>query len=171
MPDGLLPSVELLHELFAYDVRTGVLTWRPRAFGYLPVRWNKLHAGKAAGTVTPDGSILIKLSDQNYLAHRIIWAMAHGEWPECVLHRNGNRSDNRLKNLRAASRKAVQRNLPMLSPNTSGVRGVSWASRRCKWVASIKIDDFSFNLGTFERKEDAARARLRAEKRRDRLKH
>lgn len=42
-----------------------------------------------------------------YAAHRVIWAMVHDEWPECVRHRNRNDADNRLANLFAMTREGI----------------------------------------------------------------
>lgn len=161
------PSPEELHELLVYDPDTGALTWKPRT-GKWSSRWNAAHAGRPAGGITPQGEIALKIYDQTYLAHRVIWAMVHGTWPECVLHRNRKLADNRLANLRDASRKAVQRSLPVYRTNTSGITGVSWNRATGKWVASIRIDDITFYLGSFDRKEDAAIARQAAARRRDR---
>ena len=47
--------------------------------------------------------------------------------------------------------------------NTSGVRGVSWDSRRQKWVAKIGIHSKNITLGRFDRMEDAVIARRCAE--------
>ena len=164
-----LPTQARLRKLLAYDPETGVLTWKPRKSGHRPAWWNKLYAGKPAGTITPGGPVALKIGNRNFLAHRVIWAMVHGTWPECVVHRNGKLADNRLANLRDASRKGGQRSLRMLSTNTSGVRGVSWSKTRGKWVAQIKIDDWTFCLGAFDEKGAAAQARRAAEVKRDRL--
>lgn len=162
------PSPERLRELLEYDPKTGKLIWKPRQGEGRVAYWNRRHAGTAAGTLCPDGHIAIKIDDTNYLAHRLIWAMVHGTWPECVVHRNRNRSDNRLRNLQDTSRKVVQRRPVIYRTNTSGIRGVSWNRRTQKWVASIRVDDVTINLGSHDTKEAAGRARREGEKRRDR---
>lgn len=160
-----MPSPMRLRDMLDYDAATGVLTWRSRATD----RWNARWAGKRAGTMQPGAGIVVRVEGQAILAHRIIWAIVHGTWPECVLHRNRKLDDNRLENLRDASRQEVQRNLPMLSTNTSGVRGVSWTSKRGKWISQIKIGEFSFCLGAFDTLGEAAHARRLAELRRDQV--
>lgn len=163
-----LPSPEQLRALLDYDQDTGVLTWKPRTRGWRPNWWNAMYAGTVAGTVTPGGPVAIKIHDQNYMAHRVIWAMVHGTWPECVIHRNRKLADNRLKNLRDMSRKAVQRRPVIYRTNTSGVRGVSWNRKSQKWGASIRVADVQINLGSYATKEEAAKARRAGERRRDR---
>jgi hypothetical protein len=162
------PSPERLRELLDYDPKTGILTWKPRT-GHEAARWNSKYAGTRAGSRCPDGHILIKIDDRSYLAHRLIWAMEHGTLPECVVHRNGKRDDNRLKNLRAMTRKAVQRRPVLYRHNTSGIRGVSFNSKTGKWCASIRVDDVTISLGSYATKEEAAKARRAGERRRDRL--
>lgn len=157
------PSPELLRQLLEYDPKSGVLTWRARQ-GKFSSRWNARFAGTVAGTAHPDGYIHVKVHNRSVLAHRIIWAMVYDCWPECIDHKNGRPSDNRLKNLRAVSRKINQRNQRRHSSNTSGRTGVHWNRTRSLWVAQIKMAGRSIYLGGFEDKEAAVRARVRAEK-------
>lgn len=47
--------------------------------------------------------------------------------------------------------------------NTSGVRGVSWHTRVCKWQARIVFQGKGYHLGYFDKLEDATEARETAE--------
>lgn len=157
-----LPTPELLRQLLSYDPKTGHLTWKPR-LGFN--RWNARYAGTIAGATDRYGYLSIKIHDKSYLAHRIIWAMRYGCWVECVDHINGEPGDNRLRNLRAVTRKINQRNQKRHSCNTSGRTGVSWNRHRNVWVAQIGVDGRSVYLGSFDQFDDAVKARIKAEKR------
>lgn len=52
----------------------------------------------------------------------------------------------------------------LFKTNKSGSRGVSWDSKRKKWVAQIVFKGKNYHLGRYEEKEDAASARKEAEK-------
>lgn len=56
----------------------------------------------------------------------------------------------------------INREKPIKS-NKSGVTGVSWDASRNKWVAQIWFQNKYRNLGRFDKKEDAIRARKEAE--------
>ena len=58
--------------------------------------------------------------------------------------------DNRLSNLRLASRKQNCENVKMLSSNTSGFRGVTWHKGAGKWSAQIQHNRENRYLGLFE---------------------
>ena len=103
-----LPSPGKLRELLRYDPETGLLTWKKRT-GKMSDLFNHNFEGKPAGTLRTDGYIAVKVSNVAYPAHRIIWAMVHGEWPECVRHANRIDADNRLLNLRASTRVEINR--------------------------------------------------------------
>lgn len=50
----------------------------------------------------------------------------------------------------------------MSGNNTTGFIGVSWHIRKERYVAQIKVDGKTRNLGQFETAEEAARARDKA---------
>jgi hypothetical protein len=157
----------VLSRLISYDEKTGGLVWlaRPREFSKSDAenkRWNARYAGKPALTfLTPKGYRFGTVLGVYILAHRVVWALAHGKWPDGQIdHQNGLPSDNRLENLRVVSASGNARNRPLRSDNTSGVCGVS--RRRTKWVAAIKADRL-VHLGTFATKEEAISARRAAE--------
>lgn len=79
-------------------------------------------------------------------------------------HINRNPLDNRKGNLRIATAKENARNSSVAKNNTSGVSGVTWNKRDNMWQARIGIDWKSKSLGYFNNKDDAIKARLKAEK-------
>jgi hypothetical protein len=157
-------------ELLFYNPRTGRLFWRPRAEekDRRDKRWNSMFAGKEAGTPCL-GYRYLFYNGRKYLAHRVIWAIAYGEYPRFFIdHINGKRSDNRLANLRDVTRGENQKNMTLPKNNKSGVMGVSWYSKEKKWVAEISTGRVagkrnSVRLGRFDDKNDAIAARKAAE--------
>lgn len=158
-----LPSPEYLREALRYDPETGKLFWRQRYD--VPTCWNTRWAGKEAFTTTmPNGYKQGGINNTNIRAHRVIMAMVNDEWPpEEVDHINGDRADNRLCNLRLATKSENMRNMKLPSDNTSGRIGVSWDKREGKWQAYIVVEGRKKHLGRFARKADAIAAREAAE--------
>ncbi len=97
-------------------------------------------------------------------AHRIIWLLATKEWPkEQIDHINGNRSDNRICNLRDASSGENGRNRKRQNDNKTGVSGVTWSNAHLKWRARIHVNGKRLHLGYYENIEDAIAVRKEAE--------
>jgi hypothetical protein len=75
-----------------------------------------------------------------------------------VDHIDGDGLNNRRSNLRLASRAQNQKNRARPVSNSSGVKGVTWHAARGKWQAQISADNKHYNLGRFDKIEDAAAA-------------
>src|SRR5208283_2571413 len=71
------------------------------------------------------------------LMHQLILPCDDGYEPD---HRNRNGLDNRISNLRPATRSQNNMNAGLRKDNRSGVRGVSWCSTFGKWIARICVD-------------------------------
>ena len=156
-----LPPVETLNMLFEYDHESGTLVWRKRVSP-------KVGGGDMAGTVTANGYIRIGYNRAWYLGHRIAWKLFYSEEPpQEIDHINGRRSDNRITNLRAATRLRNSWNSDCVMGAVSKMRGVSWHSEAQKWRARIRVDGKLLSLGLFTNKLDAAEAYQFAKRQRD----
>jgi len=136
-------TLERLKELVEYSPETGLFLWRVQMNSAAPV-------GSIAGTVRPDGYRGIRIDKRHYFAHRLAWFYVHGEWPALYLdHINCDRADNRIKNLRVATRSQNHANVGRRSHNTSGFKGVTWHKRDRHWRSQIKHAGTLHHLGSF----------------------
>lgn len=111
-----------------------------------------------AGSVNKIGYRQIHIRGKVYLAHRLIWFMFNGTLPETVDHINRNRCDNRIENLRAATKAENLRNSSIKTKNTSGIPGVSKRSVNGKWRGQVSLDGKTYSAGSFSTKEECAKA-------------
>lgn len=148
-----MPNVETLHKLF--DYKDGNLIWK--------IQPSKIvKAGSVAGHKNQYGYIAVRIKRSPYQAHRLIWAWHNKSIPSCLDHINGDRSDNRIENLRLATHLQNSHNRKIPKHNTSGFKGVYASKNKDKWIASIMLDGKRTYLGTFEDKNDAIKAYQKA---------
>ena len=153
-----LLTQQRLKELLTYDLETGDFFWIKNRG---PVK-----IGDKAGSKHKDGYLHIFIEGKHYLCHRLAWMYVHGEWPKkCIDHINGNKKDNRIKNLRDVE---VSQNMHnQVNPqkhNHSGMLGVSWKKSNNKWVAQISVNKKKKHIGYFDERHDAQQAYLKAKK-------
>ena len=98
---------------------------------------------------------LITLLGKPYSVHRVAYYMVHGNCPDYLDHINNDRLDNRVDNLRPVTPSQNQWNHGLNKANTSGVKGISWASRYKKWYACLRVNGVNKNLGYFHNLNDA----------------
>lgn len=162
--NSLSPRTDLTQEYvlsrLKYDRWTGFFEWLPREEqSFTDRRWNRQFAGSRAGTINGVGYVYISLGGSRYAAHRLAWLIENGLWPEADLdHKDRDRSNNAIGNLRVASDAENQANVHMWSSNTSGVKGVCWHKSNRVWTAGMRHNGKRVHLGSFQTKEEAARA-------------
>jgi hypothetical protein len=152
---------EYLKECFNYDHDTGILRWKVRPQEHFATdrvckSVNSKWAGHVAGAISSSGYLIVGVNGKRHLVHRVIWPLVCGKWPEFDIdHINGNRADNRLTNLREATRSENRRNCRIRGDNKSGLKGVGFHKKRGKYRARIKADGITTNLGFFSTPQEA----------------
>ena len=161
-----LPPQDELRKLFRYDGQTGKLfwKWRPRwrfSDAGRHKAWNAQYADKEAFTTLCNGHLRGIYNGQHCYAHRLIWKLKTGEEPPEIDHIDGDPTNNRWKNLRAANRAINNRNVSRRKDNTSGVTGV--CARGKRWLAQIMDRGQVRHIGVYDTKAEAIAARKAAE--------
>jgi len=138
-------SASLIKDLVEYDPLRGTFVWKFRPVSMFKSEkfqkiWNTRFANQKAFSVdNKAGYLKGAVLGKEYLAHRVAWAVYHGSWP-CgeIDHINGNRSDNRISNLREASRTENARNCT--NTGSFGYSGVIYEAKLRKFRARIMAD-------------------------------
>ena len=140
-----------LLDLFLYDADSGLLYWKKSM--------------KLAGTKRKDGRMQVQVFGRVFLSHRIVWAIHHGSWPSFFVdHIDMDKMNNKISNLREATKEENSRNTKKKKTNTSGLKGVSFHRLSGKWRADINLGMKQVSLGLFCSKEDAYAAYCKASK-------
>ena len=136
-------SQKLLQEIFSYE--DGNLIWK-QSIG------KRISVGQIAGRKNNQYR-MIGLMGNGYMAHRLIFMFHHGYFPKEVDHIDGNKLNNRIENLRAASHSDNLKNQKLKSSNTSGQKNVGWAKREQKWRVRLTINGKDKHIGYFKDRE------------------
>ena len=141
-----------LKELLAYNPTTGLFTNTQQ-------RGRRGALGAVTGSVNGSGYVQIKLTGKCYQAHRLAWLYEYGVFPVADIdHIDQDKTNNRIANLRTATRSENKQNVGLQRNNTSGYKGVVWAKHVSKWRAEIKINRKLRHLGYFTDVVDATAA-------------
>ena len=134
------------------------------------LRWKRSKAtqvkpGSVAGSKQSKGYWQLQFDGTRYYCHRVIFFMSHKKDPLNldIDHKDRNKGNNKIDNLRLVTTSENLRNVGKLSNNTSGVKGVSFYKSLGKYRAQIFVNGKRFHLGYFTSFEDAAAARRAAE--------
>lgn len=139
-------TFERVRELFDYDEENGCL-----------IRKFKSGKRKPCG-IKPNstGYGEVKIDWKMYKVHRVIWLWHKGTWPDGDIdHKDQNRMNNRIENLRPATRSENLHNKGLYCNNTSGYPGVSFHKQRNKYQAYIEVKRKRIYLGLFDTAEEA----------------
>jgi hypothetical protein len=145
-----------LHSVFKYE--NGQLYWIGNRQG--------AKKDKPISSKVGHGYLGCMLDGKHYLLHRLIYLYVHGHMPDGdVDHINGNRSDNRIENLRVVTKKGNQQNMrKAYSTSKSGLLGAFYKQKTKKWHSSICVSGKRFYLGTFNSPDEAHKAYIKAKR-------
>ena len=129
----ILPPLERVRELFSYNPHSGEL----------------LRGGKKCGYRNPKGYLLVSIDGSDFMAHRVIWLIHYGEDP-ClgIDHKDRDKSNNSIKNLRLATKKQNCRN--------TNAKGYNLTKGR--YQARIMVDGKMHNIGLYKTEQEASDA-------------
>jgi hypothetical protein len=152
-----LCSIEELRERITYDPDTGIVRWRT-AFGV------RTRVGAVVGWKNSAGYLKFKIGTTPYFLSRAIWAYVHGYWPPFLIdHEDGNKTNNRLSNLRPASNR---QNCQNKKKKRAGLKGATWSKAANSWAAQIGTREngrrVNHHLGLFDTEEQAHAAYCKA---------
>lgn len=144
-----------LKQMLRYEPDTGLLFWTDTA--------PKAVKGKQAGTLNR-GYTVVMYKAQFFKAHRLAWLLTYGKWPKRGLdHIDGNKSNNRISNLREADDVVNQQNRDRARVDSrSGLVGASPYRRR--WKSQIRVEGEVKYLGVFDTAEMAHQAYMEAKR-------
>lgn len=141
-----------LKENIGYDPDTGKFKWLKRRIG--------VQFDKEPGTVNKvDGYRVIWADSKHVKAHKVAWFLHYDEWPTLEIdHINRDPLDNRIANLRLATRQQNGWNRKGGKGNFHNFQGMSYEKNRKKWLARIRVNGVLKNLGRYDDIVEAAKA-------------
>lgn len=137
-----LSDFDEANRLFLYNPDTGKFL-RNMTIGM------RAKAGTSPGYIN-HGYHRIRFRGKTVEAHRLAWLIVYGEWPtKFIDHINGDRSDNRISNIRLADYRVNAENQRRArNDNRLGVLGVRVCGK--KFEARIWVNGAPKKLGVFE---------------------
>lgn len=133
--------------LLEYDQETGIFKWK--------VSRQCVPAGTVAGAMNGKGYWMITVNGKKVAAHRLAFLLVEGVWPDQEIdHKDGNRANNALANLRKVDHATNMQNKSAAHSNSStGLLGVS--PKNGKFRATINVDGRQKYLGLYDTAEAA----------------
>lgn len=163
-------SNENILEFFDYNSHSGALIIKHRR-----LKWfNSLNSYKAfntrfentcAKTTDKDGYIIMTVLGVRLIAHRVIWFIMTGDFPNGDIdHINHIRDDNRWKNLREVTRRENLRNISIRKNSPYKIFGISKIKETGRWRVKISTPQMKgTHLGVFNDFFEAVCCRKSAE--------
>jgi hypothetical protein len=156
-------DLNTVNELLYYDPQSGKLFWKPREDKFFknPSRykdpWNaRFSHTEALGYVGKHGYKVGQILGIKIRSHRVVWAINYGYWPKLFIdHVDGDKTNNRLDNLRLSNDLENQHNQKIRGGGTSKYKGVS-LTLRGNYKAAICKNNKSLHIGCFDTEIEAA---------------
>lgn len=145
-----LPALNILKEYFMLDETS------PSGLTWIKSDTNRIKPGFVAGSKGRYWQV--KFKGKDYGVHRLVYFLYHEQNPKDfdVEHKDGNKLNNEITNLRLATRQLNNANTRSAKNSSSKYKGVSWNKKLNKWSVCITKDYKQLYLGLFTCEEQAA---------------
>lgn len=117
---------------------------------------NNVKVGDVIGYTIRNDYIQVKIDRIAYYLHRLIYLYHNGYLPRYLDHVDGDPHNNRIENLRPATRIENGRNRKKNKNCLSNYKGVTFNPQGKNWRSRITIDGKLKHLGYFKDEKDAA---------------
>jgi hypothetical protein len=153
-------TAEWVRSILSYDPETGALRWRTDGWGERPHK-----VGQRAERKGAHGYLRIGVLGHQLSAHRMAWLYVYGELPSGQIdHINGDKTDNRIANLRDATPRVNSENKrSAYRNNRAGLLGVT-LDPGGRYMARIFVGGERRFLGMHDTPEMAHAAYIKAKR-------
>ena len=134
-------SLKRLKMVLRYSKRTGLFRWRISLNG-------RIRIGQVAGHTSAWGYVRIQIDGEEYSAHDLAWLYIKEYPPKKLDHKNLRRTDNRIENLRPATKSQNNANKRCYRNNLSGIKGI-YLTKKGRWRAQIRRNGTTEHIGYF----------------------
>jgi hypothetical protein len=146
-----------LREVADYAPETGIFTWR--------IQRKKCSKGKRFGTMKNNGYLKAGIDGVTYTLHRLAWLYVYGEFPtEDIDHVDGDRTNNRIENLRSVCRSANLENQRKAHARNKSTGVLGAYAHGNNFISRIRVRGKDHYLGMFKTIDAAHTAYLAAKR-------
>ena len=110
--------------------------------------WKKNN--KKAGSLKPSGYTVIEVNKKNMMAHRLIWMYHYGQVDNFIDHIDSDKNNNKIENLRIATKAQNCWNKKIHPLNTTNCKNVRFRKDSGKYEARITYNKKRIVLGSFD---------------------
>ena len=149
----LLPYYEKARDTLKYNPESGEI------FRYIKSRNRYEVAGAINGNGYGQVSIVLDGLSKKLLSHRVAWFITYEELPiEFIDHKDGNKMNNSISNLRACTNQENQFNRSKDINSSTGFKGVAWNKASMKYQSKLGYNGKVLHLGMFDCPKEASEA-------------
>ena len=138
-----------------YDELLSLLEYRDDGHFYHRQNNPKRRAGEKAGYVNSHGYVFLSLGPQKVFAHRAAYYATYGYLPKVIDHINGDKTDNRISNLRECTQGQNVCNSKCRKNSKTGIKNVTWVKSINKYKVQVTVNGKMTYGGCFDDLEEA----------------
>lgn len=143
--------INILKGLFTVDYESGTLIRRVSTY--------RAQKEAVAGYKANNGYLAVSVVGVRALVHRVIWAIHYDAWPEGDIdHIDNDKTNNRIPNLRMATKSQNSMNTRIRKDSTTGIKGVCYNSANSNYRVRLIKDNTPVEVGSFLTIQAAAEA-------------